>query len=149
MTKPEIGDRILITDGLYGSKYGIYIGPTIGLGKRGKVRLDFDQKIHRLSYTKMLVLPEAAIVVQETSPSPPSPNPPSPNQHIPVTRSLQVTVASQSFINQSEQSTKEKIETGLNQAVEQLDNLKNQVASLEVLIKDLQSLLLSDDTPAP
>ena len=145
MSKPELGDRILITDGTYGGCYGIFVGQTIGLGKRGKVRLDFDQKIHRLSYTKMLVLPEAAIVdAEETNPPNSSP---SPTPATPVSNgrffSPGFKTTTDSSDDQSELTRREEIESKLSETVAKLVIVEEQFLSLRSVVMDLQALLLS------
>ena len=161
MTRPNIGDRVLISDGTYGSKYGIFVGPTIGLGVRGKVLLDFDQKIHRLSYSKMIVLPEATIVNPSVDQNLPFPNPspvPSPSLSSPPSPTFQerdfrqqaspssmvAPSPSEPSLNQSENTTKEELEEKLEQALQKLDDVTKQLASLKLVFNDLKAIVLSD-----
>ena len=165
MSKPNLGDRVLITSGTYGGQYGLFVGATIGIGKRGKVLLDFDQKVHRLSYTKMLVLPEAAIVVpsvQNPSPSPSTtqrrspPTTPSPvptptasnltntrHQASPTTTTVSVTSPSEvSPLTQSElEEYKNDLESKLSDAKEKLHSVTEQLEKLHLAIKEVEAIL--------
>ena len=142
MSRPDLGDRILITSGTYGGQYGIFVGPTIGLGKRGKVRLDIDQQIHRLSYTKMLVLPEAATVVP--SPESPSPIPSQLSGNVRLQASSPSVVTSFSS-SQSNEVEKESAKQKLARAVEKLSTVTEQLLELQVLVNELQAIILSEE----